>query len=589
MPLAAVNTDLPTSWKIPGVYTQINFTGSGAAVDDASKRVLLMAYASTTATAPFNTPVLYNQQSDVNDYFVRGSDMSRLFAAFQSQNGPGTAEIYCCSIQEPSGGTAATYTVTVAGPATEAGSLSCWVCGYRASIAISNGDTATQVATRLYNELALLLDLPVTFTDGGSGTLTFTYRHKGVVGNDLPVMFDQTDASGITVSPGKVTLTGNPSGSGNVVLVVGATTITSAIDSAVQTTATLAATKVAGDINAGNYPVQATDNLDGSFTLRYRNARAVRRISVSDTVATTTSAVSLHGTSGAGFPTLTTAITNIEAMATGFAGWVTPFIDGTATSGTGSSTDAIYDSVLVQENGLNQKGPMVFLGSPAALTTADDVVTDPAPDLTASPRFTVAWCREAPQQAWEIAARYAAIYVQSDYGPKNLDGSVLKTRGSVPLLAPDINDWPSQADQNSALGTYFLTPIVMNSRDELVVLRARTTSNAANQDLHEVSTIRQMDLARPSLNQRLITLFSGKSYRTSTPKTPNTVTTTSVRDAVYVWTREQDDQDLFDNAAAWKDAIQVNVNGSVNTRFDIYVPFPLIRNLHQLGVVIGPQ
>lgn len=577
---APTNPDLPLSWMEPGVYTYVNFTGSGAAVDDATRRVLLLGYMGASGSYAPNTPVLLTQQSDANSYFQRKSDLSRIFAAFNSQDGPGTSEVWCCGITPPSAGTAATYTVTFAGPATATGSGTFYCCGYPASVSIGASDTATTVATALFGQLALLTDLPGTWTDGGSGTLTFTYLHKGLTGNDCPMRWDQTDGTGITASPGIVTYASAATGAGSTTITVGATTYTQAIGNG--DTAAAVATAMIATINAAGGPVTAVTGGSGVVTLIYNKEHHVRRISaaiITSTVITAT--VTLHGTSGATSPSIATAITNIENMSKGFAAIVSGFTDATA-------VDLLYDSVLVQANGINQKDPLVFLATPGSLTTAAAVVTDPAPDLTATPYFTVAWCREAGQQALELGARYAAAYVKSDFAPQNLDGQALKTRSGIPLLAPALSDQPNAADRQTAMRTSYLTPLTVNSRGELVILRAVTTSNAANQDLHEVSTIRQVAIARPKLNQRLISLFSGKSYRTSTPKTPNTVTPTSVKDASYVWIREQDDQDLFDNAPAWKDAIACNVDSVVNTRFNLYVPFAIIRNLHQIGSVMSP-
>jgi phage tail sheath gpL-like len=246
--------------------------------------------------------------------------------------------------------------------------------------------------------------------------------------------------------------------------------------------------------------------------------------------------------------------------------------------------------VLVQANGINQKSPMVFLCSPAALTTAGAVVTAPAPDLTASERFWLDWCKETPQQAYEIAARTAAIYVEDDYPAANLAGKPLKTRGGVPLRNPALADVPSDADMNSAIRSYYMTPVSANSRDELVIVRPTTTSNASNQDMHEPSIIRQVDRFRVDLRQRLTDLFitPGKVLRTSTPKTPRAVTTGSVKDAIYAFCREKDDQDLFDDAEAFKDAIVVEISATLG-RLDVFVPEAVIRPLYQFGVSLGPQ
>lgn len=567
------NSDLPASWKIPGVYIKQDFQGSGAALDDDSKRVLIMGYRLSTGTSPASTPEPFNAQSDVDTAHGRGSQVARAFAAFQSHIGAGLAEPWVLGIDPPSGGTAATFTTTIAGTATSAGSIDMWVAGYRASIGVASGDTPTVIAAALDAELDQILDAPATF-GASSGTLTSTMVHKGIDGNDLPIMIRKTGAATVTISPGIVTFSGW-AGAGTCTLAVGATTITSTVE----TSNDVSATNLATAINAGNYPVTASANA-AVVTLYYRNDRVVRRITASATGATAT--LTLHGTTGALAPTVTTAITNIEGLKKGFSAIVTPWTDS-------ATLDSIYDSIVVQENGLNQKGPMVFLASAGSLTTAGAIVTAPEPDLTASPRFWLSWCREAAVQAYEIAARCAAVYVESDYWPQNLAGMALRTRGGVPLLNPHLQDVPSDADINSALRTYYLTPVSPDSRDNLVIVRPRTTSNASNQDLHEPSIIRQSDRFRHDLRQRLTDNFSGKNYRNSTPKTPNTITTSSVKDCVYVFCREKDDQDLFDDAEAFKDAISVEVDSIVNTRFNVYVPHAVIRSLYQLGVVQSPQ
>lgn len=579
--LAPTNTDLPSSYKIPGVYVQLNLSGSGSAAGDDNRKILVLAYRSATGAFGPDTPKLETQQSDVNSDFGQGSDVARIYAAFQSQFGPGICDVYCCGISEPGGGTAATYTITFSGPATSSGLLDCFVCGYRASIGIANGDTATVVATALAGELTKIADLPVTVSDNGSGTLTLTYRHKGVTGNDLPIMFHQDGGAGIKVSPGTITYANSATGAGSATVTIGATTITVAI--ANNDTNTTVAANVAAAINGGSYPVTASVNA-GVVTLYYANDRPVRRISaaiVTSTVITAT--LSLHGTAGAGTPTLTNALVNLDALSFGFAAVVTSFNEVT-------SLGTLSTDIEAQCNGLNQKGEELFFGSVAALATAGALPSGSSPALTASPRYTEAWCRESPQQAYEIAARYAAIYTFSDYFAKNLDGQVLRTRGSVPLLNPAIQDRPPAPDQNAAIRTYYMTPIVVNQQNQLTVLRATTTFSGQNQDLAEVSTMRQLDTARPALRNRLQGLFTGTSYRASntTPKTPNTVTDGSIKDAIYIWMRELDDQDLFDDAEAWKDALKVNTDPSVNTKKNVFVPLAIIRNLHQLGAVMSP-
>lgn len=581
---APLNTDLPASNLIPGVYVQIN-TNGGSAVDNANKRALILANRLTTGSVAADTPFLCTDQSTANASVGTGSDAARNFAAFQSQYGPGEFETWICGVNAPSGGTAATQLITVAGTATSAGYVDVYVCGYRATVGIASGDTAATTGAAITAAVNLITDLPVTA--GGSATVTLTYRHKGLYGNDLPVRVDQFDAAGLTFSPGTITYATGVTGAGSALVNVGATTITTAIANA--DTAAAAATKVAASINGASYPVTCSDDLGGVLTLLYAKGRTVRRVTASIVTSTGITSTAACGTAGAGVSTLTTALSNIGALSQGFAAWSTPFID--QSGGEATAIDAIYDEIQVDCNGVNQKPGYVFVGTAAKLTTAGLVVTTPDPDLsTTSPlsRFNVSWCKESPVQAHEIAARHAAIYLHPDFYAKNLDGTVLATRGTVPLLNPAIADRPPLSDANAAMGSYYMSPITVDSQGNLCVMRSMTCSNASNQDLRETCTIRQIDTARLSLRQYLVALFSGKSYRASNPKTPNTVTTRSVKDAAYVWMRQLDDADLFDDATEWKSAVQCNVNAINNTRFDLYVPLAVIRALHQLGVVLQP-
>lgn len=589
---APVNTDLSSSNAIPGVYIQVN-TAGGSAVDNANKRVMIVGTRLSTGSAAPDTPGFFAQQSDVNSSHGQGSEAARLYAAFQSQYGPGEFEVWVTGINEPSGGTAATRLIITAGTATSAGYVDIFVCGYKVTVGIASGDTATTIGTAIAAAINLVLDLPVTAA--GTTTVTLTYRHKGLSGNDLPIRVDQYDAAGITFSPGTL-LIANAALGGTISVAVGATVITEVIANGVS--ANDAAGELNTAINAGGYPVTSTVNA-ATVTLLYAKGRYVRRISSGTTDAQQTVTATV-GTAGAGVPATTTALANISALSKGFAAWVHTFndpagaVDAAAAAVAMDSTvnDLVYDTMQADCNGVNMKPGYVFLGMPGRLAIAGTVVTAAAPDLsTTSPlaRFCVSWCREPAVQAFEIAARHAAIYLHFDYYAKNLDGQVLATRGTVPLLNPAIADTPPLSDQNAAIGSYYMSPIITDAQGNLAVLTSKTTSNASNQDLRESATIRQIDTARGSLRQWLVDRFTGRSYRASTPKTPNTVTTTSVANAAYVWARSLDDQDLFDDAAKWKDAFVCNVNPVVSTRFDLFVPLAIIRMLHQTGVVLQPQ
>src|SRR5579883_2403009 len=227
MPVPTVSV-LPSSWGIPGIFFELNLAGQGASVGALDKRLLLLAYRLSSGTEPPDQPVLVNGQDDANQFFGQGSDLARLFAAAVSQVGGGVLDIWCCGINEPASGTQSTHIINIAGAATEAGSVDVYICGYRASIAIASGDQASDVATNLKAELEKLKDLPVTATISGGSNIVLTYRHKGAVGNDLPLRVDQDHASGITFSPGTLTFANAANGNGSAQVKVSTTTITAA-------------------------------------------------------------------------------------------------------------------------------------------------------------------------------------------------------------------------------------------------------------------------------------------------------------------------------------------------------------------------
>jgi phage tail sheath gpL-like len=573
------NPDLPTSWDIPGVYFSLNLTGQGTSQTAQNMRLLCYGDRLSSGSVAADTPVRVTGQSDANSYFGRGSDLARIYAAALSQVGQGVLDVWCCGVNEPAAGTAATHLINVVGTsASTAGSVDIWIAGYHTSVGISIGDLAATVATNISAAINLLLDAPATASPS-TASVVITARHKGVLGNDLPIRVDQSGATGLTFSPGILTMSGTTSGAGSHVLTVSSTAITTTLTN-LDAAATVA-TNVTNSINGGGYPVTASVN-SAVVTLLYASGRYVHKISTQIITSTGISSTPTVGTAGAGTPVLTTSLTNISALpAFGNAalGW-----NDTTSLGTISTV------VEVLGNGLNQKGMLIHAGSTDALATAGAIPTGTTPLLTASPRYSVVWCPECPQQAYELAARAAAMVAAQPYAPKNYDGMPFATAGTVPLLVPPVAIQAPLSDLNSAIHTYYLTPIaVSQSLGQLAVVSGKTTSSSADLTLHDWGTIRHLDYLRIAFNARLGALFSGVSIRRNgVPHTANTVTLTSIVDAAFVLAQQLDETDLFDGAAQFQSAFQANFDPVVPTRVDCFIPLAVIRSLHQLGIVGAP-
>jgi phage tail sheath gpL-like len=177
-----------------------------------------------------------------------------------------------------------------------------------------------------------------------------------------------------------------------------------------------------------------------------------------------------------------------------------------------------------------------------------------------------------------------------DYAPKNYDGLSLKTDAKVPLLLPARAIRASVDDQNSAIHTYYMTPLAVNeSAGALVVVSGKTTSASANAILHDWGTIRHIDFLRQAFKARLSDLFSGVNLRRNgSPQTPNTVTVANIRDACVVLAVELDAIDLYDGAEEFKESFVAEADSILPGRVNCYVPLAVIRSLHQLGIVGAP-
>lgn len=575
---APQNPDIPSSWKVPGVYVAFDLNGSGAGLSDIRKRLLLVGYKTTDGIHPVDTPVQITGQSQANTYFGRGSDLARQFAAAQSQNGAGAIDIFCLAITPPAGGTASTHLITFIGTATSAHAVTVTICGYKTTVPIASGDSATAIGAAVSAAINLMKDIPVT-AGAGSGTVTLTYRVKGAEGNDLPVMVEFSEDAGVKASPGTITYATNASGSGSATVTVGSVTMTASIAN-LDTPSTVAAAMAAA-INGGGNPVTAEAAV-GVLTLYYAPGRVVHRISAAIVTSTGITATAAVGTAGSGSPTLTTGLSNL-ARASAYKCWAPQFNDTT-------SLGTIATHIETYADGRAQKDQQVFSCSTQTLATAGAIPTGTTPALTASPRYAVATCPDSPQQAYELSARYAAAICASDYAPENFDGVQIRSKtDTVPLLLPHDAVRLSPEEANAAIGSYYLTPLVVDEASStLQIMTARTTSNDADQRLHEVSVMMTLAYYRYDMNQFLRTRFRRKTYKAAgTPRTTNCITDDNVKDAMYERVVLWDDADLFDGAESIRDQIRVNVDPVVRTRINTFLPCKPPLPVHQISVVAG--
>jgi len=570
-----LNPDLPSSWLLPGIYISLDLSGATGGLGNLAKRILLVGPKTQQGIAKPNAIIQLLGQANANLWFGRGSDIARMYAAVQSQIGGGTADIYAVSPPDPTGGVQANHLATFLGTATAAGAVDIYICGYRATVAIANGDTPAVIAAATVKAINALGVVPVVASVVG-GTVWLTARAAGEHGNDLPLIVNFTGASGVKASPGTIALAGTAVGAGTLTVSMGATTVPTEIVNG-QADTVLAA-KVVGELNLGAYAcsAEATGNV---VTLLYEPDRVVHRIATQVFTATGITATTATGTQGSGTPSLTATLSSVAAQAA-FPCWVSAYTDA-------DSLGAMASHIEHEANGLIQKDQMLFVTSTKAVADAGAIPSSTTPLLTASPYFVVSWCQDAPQQGYELAAREAGRVCIEDYHPCNYDGEALVSAGGVPLLLPHRSSRPDPDELNAAIRSYALTPLAVDEQaGALVIVRDRTTSGSDDERLWAWGTIRTLSFYRFDLNGFLRKRFSKKNLKLfGTPKTSRTVSLTSIADAVYERVRSWDDADLFDGAEDLKKQIRVSPNSEVAGRVDVFVPCRPPVKLDQLSGV----
>lgn len=589
--IVPINTDVPASYEPPGVYFQIRAQGGGSILSSAFKRVIIWGHKGSSGTMAFNVPVRCSSASEAFTLAQQGSDLARQYQAYAARAGNGVADVYLIAVPVPTAGTAATRKIIFAGSITAAGGFDVWVCGYLHSLRASTSDTPTSLGDALAAVLNANTNLPMTFANV-SGAVTGTYRHVGYVGNDVPMIVNQNGATGITVSCGTVTYTTDPTGSaGSATVTIGGTTITAAIDPAVETTISLVAAKVAAAINAGAYPVTATAAM-GVMTLLFAPDRVVNKISAAIVTFTATTVAVACGTVAANSsgerPVLTTALANLANFAGGARLWLSPWFN-VGTIGT------MATHIEIMQNGLNQRDQYLFVGSNDGIVTAGGIPSGTSPALTGKYRYTVVTCPDSPQQGYEEAAACVGLVARESYIPKNYDGAEILSdaAGAIPNLLPHqaVRIGPQSDDAQAAMHTYGLTVIAVTADGVKVVVKGRTTdlTPATSGGVPDWGVAQHLGLMRVEFVNAGSAAVKGKSIRRNgTPRSENTITLMQIKSALVAKGRDLDGQDLYDGIDVWKDAFVLRFNDADPSRVDGFVPLAAIRSLHTLGLVGSP-
>ena len=175
---------IPLDVRTPGQYVEFDGSKAVSGLPQPPTAALIIGQRVGSGTLPANTPVRVLSTSHALQGFGRGSTAAAMVTAFRKADS--FTELWAIAPSDAGGSVAAVWTVTVTGPATEAGAIALMIAGQPVKVAVASGDTADAIATAIRMAINRLLDVPVTSSEAGA-VITITARNKGTVGNDIDI------------------------------------------------------------------------------------------------------------------------------------------------------------------------------------------------------------------------------------------------------------------------------------------------------------------------------------------------------------------------------------------------------------------
>lgn len=601
------NPNLTSAQVLPGFFGFVDYNTKGSGKEP-TRRALLWGIVGAAAQATLNKPFLPGSQQEANDGCVRGSDLARYYAAAVSQPEAQGAEVWLLPLAEPSGGVASIYKLKVYVSNTnpsKAGTLQLWAASRPiAAVGFTTSDTATSIGAALAAAINATQDLPFGTATASSGEVSIPYVAKGAHGEDMPFRCNiSPSGSGVKLSPGQAVFATAATGAGSVRVGFGALSVSTTLSGG--EAASAIATAVAASFNSDSYPLTAAvdGNTNTQVNFFFVNDKDVRRMSAAVITSTGTtvdlgsgatsgagssSSLTYNGTLGTGVPTLTSALSNLDAL-DAFRSWAAPWMDTTTIGSLATKIEAACDGSIT-----GQKLQHLTLCSPLAASVAGAVPPATSPNLTtAAPHYALLWSPDCAVQGMEIAARVAAARASKwlDAPQFNWNGFEVKGNESAPILLSAAT--PSPLAQNAALFTYALAPVVNGPSGNLEVVKGRTTSLASKRRLWAWSIEAQAAYHATDLALYYKSLFSGGSIVIySDPKAPGIFDAESVKVATQNRMKEWERRGNFDGAEALKDSVKVSVDPNNPSRFNCEYPESGVIDLDQIvftGNVSSPS
>jgi len=198
-------SNIPANWKQPLYWVEVDPSKAGRPINRLA--ALLVGTMSSTGTGTPDIQVPIGRQMDADALFGQGSELARAFRAFFANNF--SQELWALPLAEPTGGAAASGTVTVAAAPTEAGTIHLYIAGDHVPVNVAAGMVVNDVATAIADTINDDDDLPVTAA-AAAAVVTLTAKWSGLTGNDITMRHNYFGTVGGEMLPPGLDLTYTP-------------------------------------------------------------------------------------------------------------------------------------------------------------------------------------------------------------------------------------------------------------------------------------------------------------------------------------------------------------------------------------------
>jgi len=198
-------SQVPSTLRVPLFWAELDNSAAAGGAD--KPKTLLLGQQTAAGSAAADTPVLVPNAIQAAGLFGEGSQVHRMALRY-FENDP-FGEVWAIP-QDDAAGTQATANITVAGPATSAGTVFLYVGGVRIDVPVADEDTAAEIVTAIVARFAdddIAAVVSCTAADGAGDTVDITALNDGTLGDAIDVRTNYLGVAGGEAYPDGVTVT----------------------------------------------------------------------------------------------------------------------------------------------------------------------------------------------------------------------------------------------------------------------------------------------------------------------------------------------------------------------------------------------